>query len=231
MAKLKDLNEKFSKHWLEYEIDVYDEEEEDDSSVDETKFFRASSAHLCPRALWYIQMGYKREPPSIQSKRRMKVGTLFHEFIREKLRGRGLVVDEEGRVEMDDPPLVGHFDNIIRRPGENEQYLLEIKSFADPPPNVRLTLPRSDHVIQWNLYAFLTKLVHGMLFYINKNNQTYYIEEQTLNHSIVDPVLEKLRMVRAAVLEGQRIPYQPNEKHEWCSVRYECEKDWFIRGQ
>lgn len=231
VAKLKDLNDKLSKHWLEYEMDAYDEENDDHQTVDETRVFRVSSAHLCPRALWYNQMGYKKEPISAQSLRRMNVGTLYHEFIRKKLWGRNLVVAEEGEVTMDDPPLVGHFDNIIQQPSTGEKFLLEIKSFAEPSANFTISLPRSDHVIQWNLYAFLTKIAKGFLFYVNKNNQSYFIEEQTINPQIVDPVLEKLRMVRAAVVDGKRIPYQPNEKHEWCNFRSECERDWFIRGE
>ena len=223
------------KHWLERELDDYDSEvgEIDSAARDNVTNFRASLAHHCPRTLWYYRKGYKEEPPTSQGRRRMNIGTLYHDFIDAKFRGKGLLVSAEEDVIFDDPPILGHYDAVVKHPGTGEDHLIELKSYAQPKPNsrFRLKLPKIEHIGQWNLYAAYLKIKQGNIFYINKNDQSYKIYDQIFKPKLVEGIFKKLRMVQRALDNDERIPYQPNENHDWCPFKTQCERDWFIRGE
>ena len=237
MPKLKDVLKDSGKHWLEEKFDTYDlkQNETSPNNTDGQKldYFRPSSAHLCPRALWYQRNGYERGPIKAQSMRRMNVGTLYHDFIDKKLRGTGVLVSAEEEVSIDNPPVLGHYDAIIKNPDTGEDELVELKSYAEPKRSskIRLNLPMAAHVMQWNLYSLMTGIANGMLFYINKNDQSYKIYKQIRNDKILTTLFKKFKWVDKAVKDGTRIPYQPDENHAWCDFRTTCERDWFIRGE
>jgi len=175
-------------------------------------------------------MGYKQDPIAANSLRRMGVGTVYHEFIQEKLEKVGVLVSMEEEVTWDDPKMVGHYDGIVKNPETDEDFLLEIKSRADNKRAVKY-LPSPDHLLQWNLYSAMTKVVKGIIFYINKNTQEYNIFETKRNDQIISKVFKKLRKVRDYVDRGEIVPYQPKENHDWCNFKTTCERDYFIEGK
>ena len=71
-------------------------------------------------------MGTPQDPINPNSVRRMGVGTVYHEFIQEKLEKSGILVSMEEEVTWDDPKMVGHYDGIIKNPETDEDHLLEI---------------------------------------------------------------------------------------------------------
>ena len=175
-------------------------------------------------------MGYDQDPIEANSLRRMGVGTVYHEFIQEKLEKSGVLVSMEEEVTWDDPKMVGHYDGIIKNPETDEDFLLEIKSRSDNKRAVNY-LPRAEHILQWNLYSAMTKVVKGIIFYINKNTQEYNIFETTRNDQIINKVFNKLRKIRDYVDRGEIVPYQPKENHDWCNFKTTCERDYFIKGK
>ena len=176
-------------------------------------------------------LGYEQDPIPSQSLRRMGVGTVFHEFIEKKLVETGLLVSSEEEVTYEDPLIRGFYDAVIKRPEDDKEILLELKSMAEPKnPKYAQYLPRHDHLIQWNLYSLMTGINDGIIFYINKNNQEYIICETERNDSIIDTTLEKFRQVNEYLEKGEFYPYQPEWKHDWCNYRKTCEKDYFIKG-
>ena len=238
MPKLKDIlkDKDISNHWLETSLDTYDRKanETSDKNFDgiPMDYFRPSSAGNCPRALWYQRLGYKQDPVKAQSLRRMNIGTLYHEFMETKFRGTGVLVSSEEEVSLDDPPVVGHYDAIIMNPKTKEKELVELKSYANPKnKNFRLTLPKADHIMQWNLYSLMTDVLQGIIFYINKNDQKYKIYPVKRNERVLTTLFKKLKMVQDAIDKGERIPYQPNENHDWCNWKNTCQRDWFLKGE
>jgi len=101
-------------------------------------------------------MGYAQDPVEANSLRRMGVGTVYHEFIQEKLDKAGVLVSAEKEVTWDDPKMVGFYDGIVKNPETDEDFLLEIKSRADNKRAVKY-LPRPEHLLQWNLYSAMTR--------------------------------------------------------------------------
>ena len=163
----------------------------------------------------------------------MMAGTVYHEFIEEKLKGSGVLVSAEEEVTWDDPPIVGHYDAIIERPSDKKHILLEIKSMAEPKNKKYLQyLPKHEHLMQWNLYSMMTGLDEGIIFYINKNSQDYMIFPVERNDGIIENILKKLKKIEGYLNldEEKIIPYLPDENHAWCNFQQTCERDHFTRG-
>ena len=226
---LMDSVNNFQKHWLEQTFDDYDQ-----TTLRKPRkrdYFSPSSAHWCPRAIWYHTMGTPQDPINSNSLRRMEIGTVYHEFVQTRLEKTGILVSMEEEVTWDDPKMLGHYDGIVKNPETDEDNLLEIKSMAEPKNKKYLQyLPKPEHILQWNLYSAMTKVVKGIIFYINKNSQQYYIYETQRNDQIISKVFRKLRKVRDYVDRGEIVPYQPKENHDWCNFKSTCERDYFIKG-
>jgi len=217
----------FTKHWMESAFDRYDQEQQREPYV--RTHFSPSSAHKCPRELYYHMKGYTPDPIESQSLRRMGVGTVFHEFVESKLTATGLMVSSEEEVTYDDPPIRGYYDAIIKRPSDGKDLLLEVKSMADPKnPKYAQTLPYHSHLVQWNLYSLMTGIDEGIVFYINKNNQEYVICETERNDNIIKETLDKFRRVQEYLDRDELYPYVPEEKHSWCNFKTTCEKHYFV---
>ena len=230
MPKISEItNQMNPAAWLEQELDKYDQ-----TTVRPPKkrdYFSPSSAHWCPRAIWYYMMGYTQDPIPANNLRRMMVGTVYHEWLEEKLKGTGVLVSSEEEVTWDDPPIVGHYDGIIERPSDGKHLLLEIKSMANPKSKYALKyLPRTEHLIQWNLYSMMTDLEEGLIFYINKNTQDYLIYPVERDQALLDTTLHKLRKIKKYIDEGDKVPYRPKENHDWCNFQQLCEREHFVEG-
>lgn len=228
MPRLNDLLKDRDKHWLEGVFDQYERNQQREPYV--RTHFSPSQAHLCPRALYYYMLGYEVDPISDNSLRRMAVGTTFHEFIEKRLTDAGVLVSAEQEITYDDPPIRGFYDAIIKRPSDDKEFLLELKSMAAPKFKKDYQgedLPRQDHLMQWNLYSLMTGINDGMIFYINKNTQDYYIKEITRNDDIIEQVLNKFKLVQEHLANEEIVPYQPDWKHDWCNYRATCEKDYY----
>ena len=73
----------------------------------------------------------------------------------------------------------------------DEDYLIEIKSRNDNKKSLHY-LPRTENLVQWNLYSVMTNVVKGLIFYVNKNTQEYNIYETQRNNKIVDKIFNKM---------------------------------------
>ena len=232
MPKLSEvLKEQYNteKHWMEAAFDDYDLTQQ--RAPYKRTHFSPSQAHLCPRALYYYMLGYDQDPIPSQNLRRMGIGTVFHEFIEKKLVETGMMVSSEQEVTYEEPAIRGFYDAIIKRPTDDKHLLLELKSMAEPKyKGWRETLPKHDHLMQWNLYSLMTGIDEGIIFYINKNTQEYIICETERNQSIIDNTLEKFRLVKEYLDKDEQFPYQADWKHDWCNYQVTCEKDYFIQG-
>ena len=105
MAKISDISDISNPaRWLEQALDKYDQ-----TTLREPKLrthFSPSSAHWCPRAIWYYMMEYTQDAVPANALRRMMVGTVYHEWLEEKLKGAGVLVSSEEEVTWDDPPII-----------------------------------------------------------------------------------------------------------------------------
>jgi len=229
MPRLNEILRDRGKHWLESSLDNHEKTLQREPY--KRTHFSPSQGHLCPRALYYHMMGYTQDPIPDQNLRRMSIGTVYHDFIEKRLTDIGLLVSSEEEVTNEDPPIRGFYDAVIQRPSDNKQFLLELKSMAEPRnPKYAEPLPKNDHLIQWNLYSMMTGITEGMIFYINKNNQEYTICEIEQNDSIINSTLDKFKLVQEYLNKEEHVPYQPDWDHRWCNYKATCERDHFIKG-
>jgi CRISPR/Cas system-associated exonuclease Cas4 (RecB family) len=217
----------FQKHWVEQTLDDYDQSDKREPKVRD--YFTPSNAHWCPRAIWYHMTGTPQDPVDSNGLRRMGVGSVYHEWIQEKLEKAGILVSAELEVTHDDPSMKGFYDGIIKNPETDEDYLIEIKSRNDNKKSLPY-LPRTEHLIQWNLYSVMTDVVKGLIFYVNKNTQEYNIYETQRNNKIVDKIFHKMKKIKDYLDRGEIVPYQPKENHDWCPFKSTCERDYFVKG-
>jgi CRISPR/Cas system-associated exonuclease Cas4 (RecB family) len=232
LPKLKDVLPGSKVHWFESIIDEELEAKEKEREDDTPKgYFRVSSAHECPRALWYKLMGYPAKPPTKQGRRRMSIGTMYHDWIQSFMQQSKYFVKMEEHLLLDDPPLSGHFDGVILHPKQKEEQVAEFKSFdPESAKKYKTKFPVNTHVIQWNIYSYMLNIPKGFIMYVNKATQTFEIFDQIQDATILAPIFKKLRWVKSLIDKGERVPYQPDENHNWCPFKDKCESDFYIKG-
>lgn len=141
----------------------------------------------------------------------MSYGTKSHEDIQEALEAEGLLVDSEVEITLDDPPVHGFLDIIMR--WEDEELVGEIKttrqeSFVFKELNRK---PSANHLIQLLIYMYATQHDRGFLVYLNKNDQTFIVlpvEMDEANKKILNNVFSWLREVYQAY-QNQTLPIIP----------------------
>ena len=236
--KIKDaMTTSNSKHWFEAALDKALLEEERKNRAknikNNIKRFRPSSLHNCPRALWYMRKGFMPAEAKPQGYRRMKMGTLIHEFIEyyTKLTPYYSSSEEEIEHNTNTYQIVGHYDLIVNNPQGGKE-LVEVKSFAEPNTNskYKLELPKDEHIGQWNYYAYLTDVHEGFIFYMNKRTQEYKTYVQTYDNLRVQRMIKKLERVQEYLDRDEIYPYQENENHSWCDFKEQCEADYYFKG-
>ena len=242
--RIKDALQTSNKHWFEQVLDLQMLKEEREEKVEQIAknidHFRPSMVHQCPRAIWYARKGYEAEDNKVSSIKRMRLGTLIHEMIDDVAKKTPHFSSSEEDVEYREQEVyvLGHYDMIVKNPvGEYE--LMELKSYANPKPNSRykLVLPKDEHIDQWNFYSYLSSIndelpdtTKGFIMYINKNSQDYEFYNQKRDQRRIDKMLNKLRKIQKYLDKDEHYPYQPDENHNWCNYRPQCEADFFLRG-
>ncbi len=220
-------------HWIESALDEVMTNDNQREYAKRT-YFRPSSAHWCQRCLWYQMMGYPESPIEPLGLRRLGIGTAYHEFIQERLARTNLIQKEddiEREVFNDDPPMRGFVDGIITNPDTGTEYVLELKSRNENTNYAKKAiLPSQDHLIQWNLYSYMTEVEQGFIMYINKGNQNYNIFEVERNENILQPTLDKFRLVWDAIQNDEHVPFVE------CVNRFDpfreiSERDYFLKNE
>ena len=59
--------------------------------------------------------------------------------------------------------------------------------------------------------------------------EDYLIYSVKQDQEILDATLDKLRKIKKYIDEDRKVPYFPDEKHDWCSYQITCEKEYFLK--
>lgn len=221
-------------HWFEQHLDEIMMKRINDGrarrAASGKKHFRPSEIHGCPRALWYSRKGYVKPLPRIDGARRMHMGTVIHEYVDSLLKDSDILESAEVLVGSDDweIPILGAYDAVVFHVKTGEKLLAEFKSKSDS--DYYKIMPHPDHVLQWNLYSYLTGIEEGFIWYMNKNDQKYETYDMVKDYNMLDDLLAKLRSVQEFVDADEHYPYQPNENHWFCDFRLQCESDYYVEG-
>jgi hypothetical protein len=122
-----------------------------------------------------------------------------HYRLQRYLKEIGTLVETEVPVENQEYEICGSADGILKL-GKREG-VLEIKSI-NANGFYATHEPKPDHIIQINIYMFCLGIPRGCVLYENKNNQElkeFYVK---LDNKILDPVLEKIKLVQSWIRGG-----------------------------
>ena len=215
------------------------------------RYFRASgSGEACSRALTLEAMGH-RVPFEARVMRIFRTGNSIEDVNVAAMKSASVFESGQDEVSYDDPPIVGHVDCVLKRPGTGERMLGEIKSikqelFKMLPVEHGPTLAGESplrkgmyfrYLKQWNTYAWSPSidLELGFLLFEAKNDQHQKIYWLLRDPALLDDVLG-IRREAAPYVEGDPmrvapIPagFNPDDQAKgnacgWCDRRYLCRR-------
>ena len=105
-----------------------------------------------------------------QTQRIFDNGGYLEERMDEYFTKLDIVDDREKVVKLDEPPISGRVDFILRH-GEFGQVALELKSINARGFGALNKGPKPEHVIQLQIYLNLLPMEKGVILYENKNDQ------------------------------------------------------------
>lgn len=185
---------------------------------------------LCPR-YWYLAFegNHFDEKTDALGIATMANGTAAHDRLQKALELGGNLVAAEVEIKLEDPPVRGYLDALVRMP-DGEIVVGEFKTTRSEAFVFRETTgkPSAQHLIQLLIYLKATGKKRGFILYENRNDQTITIipvEMDARNEKILDDVLDWLREVYKAY-ENKQLPKQvfrrDNKICKSCPVQKIC---------
>lgn len=127
-------------------------------------------------------------------------GHAVHDRLQNYLKNVGVLLQAEVPVENNEYEIIGHTDGILEIDGVKG--ILEIKSMN--ANNFYSTYgPKSEHLIQVNIYMFCTGIPRACLLYECKDDQAlkeFYVKQDP---TILNPILSKIRYVQECLRTGK----------------------------
>jgi hypothetical protein len=163
--------------------------------------FHPSSLHKSARELyWHYLEGDNNQRFDSRVLRIFDNGHYVHDRLQAYLSDIGILIQTEVPVENKEYEIEGHTDGIIEINGVKG--ILEIKSM-NANAFYSFYEPKSDHLIQVNVYMFCTGIPRACLLYECKDNQElkeFFISQ---DEKILNPVLKKIKYVQSCIGENK----------------------------
>jgi hypothetical protein len=167
----------------------------------EKNCFHPSSLHKSTKELyWHYLEGDNNQQFDSRILRIFDNGHYVHHRLQGYLSDIGILIQTEVPVENKEYEIKGHTDGIIQINGVKG--ILEIKSMNANQFYSHYE-PKSEHLIQVNVYMFCTGIPRACLLYECKDNQElkeFYIGQ---DEKILNPVLKKIRVVQGCIRENK----------------------------
>lgn len=222
--------------------------------IDEKRLgkFYPSSVGNCKRAVVYQMLGYPTSGIKGRSLMIMENGTAFHDRMEKIFKNMGVLIapelslkDEELRISgrsdaiiwnyklpIDEPPsaAITLYDPkdqnkvVYQGPG-NYILIVELKSIRNKNFLKLKTKPIAKHVMQLQLYFYLTGIKSGMLYYEDKDTQDakrYFVD---YDEELVTQVVDDIRYIIDFVVRGELPEREGNALDimcRYCNFRNTC---------
>lgn len=173
--------------------------------------FHPSYTNQCSRYWYYLFEGVNITSSfSPQTHRIFDNGHAVHDRLYGYFRDMGVLIAEEVKVTLSDPPIEGTADGIINWYGDK---LIELKSISSEGFHYRQIYkkPKDDHYRQAQIYMHCLDLDSGFVIYENKNNQEIlpiYIQKDQV---FIDKLFKKYREFYGNFVT-QNIPDRPYKR-------------------
>jgi CRISPR/Cas system-associated exonuclease Cas4 (RecB family) len=174
----------------------------------------------CPR-YWYLAFegGTAVDNTDALGIANMANGSQAHDRIQDLFERTGTLVAKEVEVKLQDPPVRGFIDVMVR--WDDEIVVGEIKTTRQEAWMVRHNsmMPSFNHLMQILIYMKGTGKKQGFLLYENKNTQEFLIipiDMNEKNEKLLNDTLDWLRLVWKN-WQDQTVPTQPfTKKNKIC---------------
>jgi CRISPR/Cas system-associated exonuclease Cas4 (RecB family) len=182
----------------------------------------------CPR-YWFLAFeGAEFEDDAdAYASANMQSGIDAHARIQKAITDAGIMVEEEKKVMISDPPIFGFADGILQW-GET-QPVLEIKTMREESYSYRKhSKPPNYHLMQLLIYMKILGRKLGVLLYENKNSHELHaipVEADEESLAWVEHAFDWMRKVRAKWESGEipKKPYRSNSKVcKTCPLQKAC---------
>lgn len=182
----------------------------------------------CPR-YWFLAFeGAEFEDDAdAYASANMQSGIDAHARIQKAITDAGIMVEEEKKVMISDPPIFGFADGILQW-GET-QPVLEIKTMREESYSYRKhAKPPNYHLMQLLIYMKILGRKLGVLLYENKNSHELHaipVEADEESLAWVEYAFDWMRKVRAKWESGEipKKPYRSNSKVcKTCPLQKAC---------
>ena len=108
----------------------------------------------------------------------------------------GIFLAAEQTVKLDIPPISGRYDFLLKHE-EYSRIILELKSINETGFDSLIETPKSDHIIQLQIYLNLAKIDQGIVLYENKNDQRLKAFKVSRDEKVWGTILERCRRIQS----------------------------------
>lgn len=172
--------------------------------VDPGWFHPSELSTPCDRRLAFSYLGIPKKESGHTAKllRIFHNGDWVHRRWQSYLRAFGLLIGREVKFEVDNPPIRGSADAVIRHPVSGNSSVVEIKSINSNGFS-RLSTYRDDHFNQINIYMGALGIDEGHILYENKDTQDIKIFPVKHDKTRWEQVQFRLLKILRKMLKGE----------------------------
>ena len=224
-SKLKGFLSSLEKdNWLIYSLNRMLQKQNEASVPRPSGNFSPSYCHEDARVIYLNFLGLVKFDIPPRLRMIFDHGNKLHDQYTNYFSRMGILISSEKTISISDPPIRGRMDAVIRGVNDNLEYIVEIKSISSSQYKLLKNKPKPDHLVQWNLYSYITGIPRGHIFYIIKDDT---IEPKALlvkrDDKIIDETLNKLNYVYRCV-NLKKVPVRCDSCIKSCSYHKECDK-------
>ena len=171
-------------------------------------FYPSMLGNPCDRHLYFAYTGQLPEQ-KIEAKtvRIFDTGSSLEIRMKRYFERTGLFLAAEQSVRLDTPPISGRYDFLLKHE-EYGRIILELKSINDSGFSALIEAPKSDHLIQLQIYLSLAIIDNGIVLYENKNDQKLKAFKVIRDEKLWESILERCRRIQ--IMLPSDIPTQCN---------------------
>lgn len=128
----------------------------------------------------------------------MSNGSAGHDRLEKVFEDAGVLVAKEVKMTLNDPPIFGFIDVMVKIDGETVVGELKTARSESFEWRKNTMKPMGNHLYQILIYMKATGKNKGFMFYENKNDQTYLVLPVTMNprnEKIINDAFDWLRLV------------------------------------
>tara|TARA_R110002020_G_scaffold284230_4_gene499802 strand:+ start:309 stop:1013 length:705 start_codon:yes stop_codon:yes gene_type:complete len=169
-------------------------------------FYPSMLGNACDR---YLYLAYNGQLPDqtikAQTTRIFDNGNGLEDRMRKYFERLGLFLAAEQSLRLANPPISGRYDFLLKHE-EHGRIILELKSINQKGFDLLIEAPKSEHVVQLQIYLNLAEVSQGVVLYENKNDQTLKAFSITKDESLWNSIIE--RCIRIQNMLPEDMPKQ-----------------------